>query len=125
MTVDQFIAGDEQRGPRRAFGGVRDVAMNGATPAHETIAECIRYPDTRTTCTRVDGAVTIAPDPAVLFQMQSVNTGGIDALVVSRMQAGTWEKVALPQGSTLSFPKLGIGVTLDEFRLDLGVDIPE
>lgn len=177
MSVSEFIAWEERQELRWEFDGVRAVAMNGGTVAHETIADTlrallrehlrgsgcrvlgpgikiatadgIRYPDALITCTPVEGSATIVPNPVVLFEVHSASTGGIDrivklreyqlipsvdhcvmleqsrigALVVSRTQVGTWEVTALTQGDTLSFPKLGIEVALDDVYQD--VDLPD
>lgn len=177
MSVSEFIAWEERQELRWEFDGVRAVAMNGGTIAHETIADTlrallrerlrgsgcrvfgpglkiataggIRYPDALITCSRVEGTATIAPDPVVLFEVQSASTGGIDrivklreyqmipsvqhyvmleqsrigALVLSRTKAETWEATALTQGDTMAFPKLGIEVALDDVYQD--VDLPD
>jgi Uma2 family endonuclease len=99
MTVDQFLAWEEQQELRYEFDGVQPFAMTGGTAAHAAVqrnllyaltmrlqdspcqpygselkirvAERIRYPEAFVVCTPVPPQAKVVTDPVVVFEVVS------------------------------------------------------
>ncbi len=108
MTLEQFLAWEEQQELRYEFDGFDPVAMTGGTARHELIGArlratllarlegrpCrswgpnskievqgrIRYPDALVSCTRPQPTDTIIPEPVVIFEVLSPGTSRTDRI---------------------------------------------
>ncbi len=106
MTLDEFLAWEDQQELRWEFDGFGPVAMVGGTLAHSTIslnigselrsrlrgtpcrafveglkvvvAGSIRYPDAFVACGPQPRDATIAENPVVVFEVESPSTAHID-----------------------------------------------
>ncbi len=106
MTVEQFLAWEEQQDLCYEFNGFRPVATTGGTDAHEAIGgtlhalprehqrgkpcrvrrptmkiegtELIRYPDAFVYCIPVRADETVIRDPVVVFAVLSTGTSRTD-----------------------------------------------
>lgn len=102
MTVEQFLAWEEQQEERWEFDGFRPVAMTGGTKAHAQIqvglltalvtrlrggqcrvygshlklktARAVRYPDAFVSCAPFDGKANVETEPVVIFEVLSPST---------------------------------------------------
>jgi Uma2 family endonuclease len=112
MTVDAFLAWEEQQDMRWEFDGFTPVAMTGGTAGHSAIqrnisialgsrlrgkpcqvftsdlklrvADSIRYPDAFVVCSPVARSATLVTDPVVIFEVLSPSTASIDPFVKNR-----------------------------------------
>lgn len=117
MTLEQFLAWEEQRDLRYEFDGFEPVAMTGGTDAHEAIGgtlrallrehlrgkPCrvrgptmkievvgrIRYPDAFVYCTPVPPGETVIRNPVVVFEVLSPGTSRTDRIEKLREYQGT------------------------------------
>jgi Uma2 family endonuclease len=108
MTLEQFLAWEEQQELRYEFDGFEPVAMTGGTDAHEAIGgtvrallrEClrgkpcrvrgptmkievagrIRYPDAFVYCIPVPPDETVVRSPVVVFEVLSPGTSRTDRI---------------------------------------------
>ena len=106
MTVDEFLAWENQQALKHEFNGFEIVAMVGGTLEHAVIqrnlarfigaaldgrpcqfygsdakivvAGSVRYPDGVVTCTQPAPRSTVAPEPLVVFEVLSDSTARID-----------------------------------------------
>jgi Uma2 family endonuclease len=106
MSLDQFLAWEDQQEERWEFDGHGPVAMVGGTLRHNIIsgnldaafrrqlrAPCrayretlrfrtsrgtIRYPDLVVVCSRVQPSATEVPDPTIVFEILSTSTSRTD-----------------------------------------------
>jgi Uma2 family endonuclease len=109
MTLEQFLAWEDQQELRYEFDGFQPVAMTGGTEAHSAIqrnliialgtrlrgqpcrpygshlkievAGRIRYPDAFVVCTPVDPRAKVITDPVVIFEILSESTASNDLVV--------------------------------------------
>jgi Uma2 family endonuclease len=108
-TVERFLAWADRQEGRYEFDGVRPVAMTGGTADHNrmtinilaalrsrlrgtacagygpdlgirTGASRVRYPDALVTCTKFPGTERLAPDPVVVFEVLSAESGRRDRI---------------------------------------------
>ncbi len=112
MTVAAFLDWEERQDARWEFDGLRPVAMNGGTVAHDMItfnvrkeldarlgaAPCrpygpnvkvatqatVRYPDVVVSCTRQSPTATVLENPLVVFEITSRSTGRRDVVDKNR-----------------------------------------
>jgi Uma2 family endonuclease len=112
MTIDEFLAWEEQQELRWEFDGFAPVAMTGGTAGHSAIqrnlisaltprlrgkpcqvytadlkirvAGSIRYPDAFVVCTAVPRTATVVDDPVVVFEFLSPGTASVDHFVKNR-----------------------------------------
>jgi Uma2 family endonuclease len=108
MTIEQFLAWEEQQELRHEFDGFEAVAMTGGTDAHEAIGgtlrallrehlrgkPCrvrgptmkievmgrIRYPDAFVYCTPVPAGETVIRNAVVVFEVLSPGTSRTDRI---------------------------------------------
>ncbi len=113
MTIEQFLAWEDQQELRYEFDGFQPVAMTGGTAAHAAIlrnilfsltgplrgqpcqpygselkiqvAGRIRYPDAFVVCTPVPPRSTVVTDPVTVFEVIS-NSSMNDDLVVKNAE---------------------------------------
>ncbi len=177
-TIERFFAWAESRDGRYEFDGTRPVAMNGGSIRHDiiigniksalsarlrgspcschgpvvavqTIGNSIRYPDALVTCARLSQSARIIPDPVIVFEVISPDSGGRDrieklreyaavpsirryvivesagiGLTVMHRLAGDDAFTVLPLSAvdTLRLPEIGIEVPVGEFYLDVEFD---
>jgi Uma2 family endonuclease len=177
-TEDAFLSWARRQEGRYEFDGFAPVAMNGGSANHSLIigniqaalrvrlrgtpcayfgpelairtpAGKIRYPDTLVTCTRFPGTAYIAPDPVIVFEVISPDSGGRDrieklreyaavpsirryvivesagiGLTVMHRLAGDDAFTVLPLSAedTLHLPEIAIEVPVGEFYLDVEFD---
>ena len=109
MTVDQFLAWEEQQELRYEFDGFQPLAMTGGTAAHSAIqrnlivalgnglrdspcqpygselkirvAERIRYPEAFVVCTPVSPRSKVVADPVVIFEVVSESSVTTDFVI--------------------------------------------
>ncbi len=109
MTVDEFLAWEEEQELRWEFDGFSPEAMTGGTAGHAAIqrnlitvltirlrgkpcqaytsdlkirvAGSIRYPDAFVVCTPVARSSTLVHDPVVVFEVLSPSTASTDQFV--------------------------------------------
>lgn len=117
MSLPDFLAWEERQEARWEFNGVRPVAMNGGTIAHDDITgnlreglnrrlagtPCkargpnvrivtglsVRYPDVVVSCTRQSPSATVLEDPLIVFEVASKATRGRDVVDKNREYRGT------------------------------------
>ena len=174
-TVEQFLAWVQTREGRYEFDGSRPVAMTGGSAGHSliivnihvalrsrlrgtpcrsfgpdlgirTIGSAIRYPDVLVSCARFPRTELLAPDPLVVFEVFSPDSGRRDRiekapeygavpsirhyiivesarvglLVLHRQQANdAWEEQTLTGGDTLSLPEIGVEIPVAAFYEDV------
>jgi Uma2 family endonuclease len=177
-TEEEFLSWARRQEGRYEFDGLKPVAMTGGTANHgriignmqaalrvrlhgtpcayfgpelgiRTTAGKIRYPDTLVTCTRFPGSSTIAPDPVIVFEVLSPDSGGRDrieklreyaavpsirryvivesagaGLTVMHKAEGGDAFTALPLSAedTLHLPEIGVEVPVAAFYLDVEFD---
>jgi Uma2 family endonuclease len=106
MTLEEFLAWEEQQELRWEFDGFEPVAMTGGTSDHSAIernlifsltgrlrgkpcqvytsnlkilvAGSIRYPDAFVVCSPVTRGTRVVTDPVVVFEVLSPSTASID-----------------------------------------------
>jgi Uma2 family endonuclease len=177
-TIEQFFAwAESQEGPYE-FDGTRPVAMNGGSIRHgiitaniravinarlggslcschgptvavQTIGNSIRYPDAVVTCAKLSQSARIIPDPVIVFEVLSPDSGGRDriqklreyaavpsirryvivesagvGLTVMHRLAGDDAFTAVPLSAeeTLHLPEIGIEVPVAELYLGVEFD---
>ena len=112
MTLEEFLAWEEQQELRYEFDGVGPVAMAGGTAAHDRISlnlaaslvvrlrgkpcrPCgsnlkvevmghVRYPDGYIACSPIVPGATSAADPVVIFEVLSKGTALTDRIIKNR-----------------------------------------
>lgn len=112
MTLDQFLAWEEQQEMRYEFDGFAPVAMAGGTAEHDRISlnlaaslvvrlrgkacrPCgsnlkvevmgrVRYPDGYITCSPLVPGATVTSDPVVIFEVLSKGTARVDRVEKNR-----------------------------------------
>jgi Uma2 family endonuclease len=117
MSLDEFIAWENEQELKHEFDGVQVVAMVGGTSAHALIVRnlaieiggrlrgkpcqfygsemkirfvgSIRYPDGFVVCTPVPRNSTVVRDPVVIFEVLSTSTSNIDYGAKNREYAAT------------------------------------
>lgn len=116
MTRDQFFDWAEAQNARYEFDGFEPVAMTGGNVSHNqiafnihvalrgrlggtrcrphgmdvgvaTVGDTVRYPDGVVTCSPVNGASRLLPNPVVIFEVISPTSGRIDRIVKVREYA--------------------------------------
>lgn len=108
MTLEAFLAWEEQQPTKYEFDGIGPVAMTGGTLNHAQVqvnllialgnrlrggpcrpfgsdtrilsAGSVRYPDATVVCSAVSGKATVAPGPVVVFAIISPSTSGTDRI---------------------------------------------
>jgi Uma2 family endonuclease len=174
-TVEQFLAWAAHQEARYEFDGRRPVAMTGGSANHSritlnihgalrtrlrgtpcssfgpdlglrTIGNAIRYPDALVTCTKFAGTERLAPDPVVVFEVLSADSGRRDRiekvreyaavasilyhvivessssglLVLHRQQGdAAFTALTLTSDDILSLPEIGVQVPVAEFYEDV------
>lgn len=116
MSLTAFLDWEERQDTRWEFNGVRPVAMNGGTVAHDLItfnvrkvldsrlgsASCrpygpnvkvatqttVRYPDVVVSCTRQSATATVIDNPVIVFEITSRSTGRRDVVDKNREYRG-------------------------------------
>jgi Uma2 family endonuclease len=106
MTLEEFLAWEEQQELRWEFDGFAPMAMTGGTARHSAIqrnisiavggrlrgkkcqlytsdlkirvAGSIRYPDGFVVCSPVPGSTLVVTDPVVVFEVLSPSTATLD-----------------------------------------------
>jgi Uma2 family endonuclease len=177
-TIERFFAWAESRDGRYEFDGTRPVAMNGGSIRHgiitgnirsaltarlrgspcsfhgpdvaiQTNGNSIRYPDALVTCAKLSQSARIVPDPVIVFEVLSPDSGGRDRIeklreyaavpsirryvivesagigltVMHRPEGGdAFTALPLSAGETLHLPEIGIEVPVGEFYLDVEFD---
>jgi len=177
-TEEEFLSWARRQEGRYEFDGFKPVAMAGGSANHgrivgniqaalrgrlrgtpcsyfgpelgiRTTSGKIRYPDTLVTCTRFPGTSYIAPDPVIVFEVISPDSGGRDRIeklreyaavpsirryvivesagigltVMHRLEAGdAFTALPLSAEETLHLPDIGIEVPVAEFYLDVEFD---
>lgn len=117
MSVEDFLAWENQQESRYEFDGFGAIAMAGGSEAHADLrrnlaisiggrllgrpcrfygsdlkinaAGSIRYPDGFVTCAPRDPAATVARDPVVVFEVASDSTARVDFHDKNREYAAT------------------------------------
>jgi len=117
MSLEEFLAWEEQQELRWEYDGSEAVAMVGGTQAHAIIQgnviaalnvrlrgtpcravgshlkvqtnRAVRYPDAFVFCDPGPGSTTIINDPVVIFEIISPSTGGTDRITKNREYAAT------------------------------------
>jgi len=112
MTLDEFLAWEEQQELRYEFDGIGPVAMAGGTAEHDRISlnlaaslvvrlrgnpcrPCgsnlkvevmgrVRYPDGYITCSPLVPGATVTSDPVVIFEVLSKGTARVDRVEKNR-----------------------------------------
>jgi len=112
MSLEAFLAWEEQQPVRYEFDGFRPVAMTGGSANHSRVqrnliaeltsrlrgrpcepfgselkiltAGKIRYPDAFVACSPVAGNATVVSDPVIVFEIISPGTSGVDRITESR-----------------------------------------
>lgn len=163
-TEEEFLSWAQQQDGRYEFDGFKPVAMTSGSRNHgriahniyaalgsrldgtpcdcfgpdmgiRTTAKKIRYPDALVTCTRFPGTGRIAPDPVVVFEILSPESGRRDRIekrreyaavpsiryyiIVESVRAGltvlhkpegseSFAELKLTVGDTLHLPEIGI-----------------
>lgn len=177
MTREAFLDWAEAQEARYEFDGFEPVAMTGGTMGHSqitlsihralfarlqgsgcrplgpdagvaTIGDAVRYPDALVTCSPFRPDDRLAPNPVVVFEVLSLNSGRTDRILkVREYQAVTsilryvllertsvaatvfqrssgsevWTASTVVAGETLRMTEIGIEVPLDEFYEDTGL----
>jgi Uma2 family endonuclease len=177
-TIEQFFTWAESQEGRYEFDGTRPVAMNGGSIRHDiiigniksalsarlrgspcsclgpvvavqTIGNSIRYPDALVTCAKLSQSARIIPDPVIVFEVLSPDSGRRDRIKkqgeyaavpsIRRYVIVEFARAALtlqhkPEGGagftelrlsaqdTLHLPEIGIEVPVAEFYLDVEFD---
>jgi Uma2 family endonuclease len=177
-TEEAFLSWARRQEGRYEFDGFKPVAMTGGNANHGRIAHniysalgarlrgtpcsCfgpdlavrttagkIRYPDALVTCTRFPGTAYIAPNPVIVFEVISLDSGGRDRIeklreyaavpsirryvivesagigltVLHRPEGGdAFTALPLLAEDTLHLPEIGIEVRVAEFYLDVEFD---
>ena len=181
MTREDFLLWAEGQEGRHEFDGFQPMAMTGGSNAHGTIAgnivtqlqnrlrgsRCrrmtpegggvatvgskVRYPDATVTCSPVNPAQHLVPDPVVVFEVLSPSSMHLDLVVKPieyqavpsitryvvveqtkaevrgyvRTAEGEWLPTApLRAGATLDMPEIGVVLPLDEIYEDIGCEAP-
>jgi len=116
MSLAAFLDWEERQDARWEYDGVRPVAMNGGTVAHDLITfnvrklldarlgngSCrpygpnvkvatrttIRYPDVVVSCTRQAPTATVIDNPVIVFEVASRSTGRRDVIDKNREYRG-------------------------------------
>jgi Uma2 family endonuclease len=112
MTIEEFLAWEEEQELRWEFDGFAPVAMTGGTAGHSAmqrnlqmalgvrlrgkpcqvytadlrirVGGSIRYPDAFVVCTPVVRTATVVDDPVVVFEVLSPSTASVDHFVKNR-----------------------------------------
>ncbi len=112
MTLNEFLAWEEQQELRYEFDGIGPVAMAGGTAEHDRISlnlaaslvvrlqgkpcrPCgsnlkvevmgrVRYPDGYITCSLLVPGATVTSDPVVIFEVLSKGTARVDRMKKNR-----------------------------------------
>lgn len=174
MTVDEFLAWERRQELRYEFDGFAPVAMTGGTLNHSAIATelvsllrerlrpgcrvyrgdvkilaagTVRYPDAAVTCSAVDGASDILPNPVLVFEVLSASTAAVDRVMKNAEYAATpsiqryvmleqvrigatvfarngenWVGTVLLDDAVLAMPEIGVELPLRS--LYAGIDLP-
>ncbi len=116
MSLEEFLAWEEQQELRWEYDGSQAVAMVGGTQAHAIIqgnviaalnirlratpcravgsdlkvqtSRAVRYPDAFVFCNPGPGSTTVISDPVVIFEIISPSTGSVDRITKNREYAG-------------------------------------
>jgi len=131
MTLEHFLAWEEQQDLRWEFDGFEPVAMTGGGS--------IRYPDAFVVCSPVPRGTLVVTDPVVVFEVLSPSTASTDigikneeyrdtpsiqryvmlaqdrpfATVFARV-GDDWVGHIISGAAVLEMPEIGIGVPLAE-----------
>ena len=174
-TADHFLAWVQTQEGRYEFDGTQPVAMTGGSARHNritqntytalrsrlrgtpcsafgpdlgirTIGGAIRYPDVLVTCTKFPETELLAPDPLVVFEVLSADSGlrdridkageygavpsirhyiilesaGVGLLVLHRQRGDdAWAELTLTGEDTLRLPEIGVEIPVVEFYEDV------
>lgn len=116
MSLAAFLVWEERQDARWEFDGVRPVAMNGGTVAHDDLTASlrnvlnarlagqtcrargpnvkvatqttVRYPDVVVSCTRQAPTATVIDTPLIVFEVASRSTGRRDIIDKNREYRG-------------------------------------
>ncbi len=174
-TLERFLAWIDTQEQRHEFVGMRPVAMTGGTANHNrlvnniqaglraglrgtpcssfvldvavrTIGDNIRFPDVLVTCAQFPGTEQIAPNPVIVFEVLSPDSGRRDRIdkmreyaavpsirryvlveyrtagltVLHRADGGDpWTATALTAEDTLSLPEVNVEIPVAEIYEDV------
>ena len=180
-TVDEFLAWAARQEGRHEFDGIRPVAMTGGTARHNrittnihaalrfrlrgtpcsffgpdlgvrTTGETVRFPDALVTCTKFPDTARLAPDPVVVFEVLSAESGRRDRIEKVREYAAVpsirryvmvesasggllvlhrahgrdpWIAQALNADAALALPEISIELAVAEFYRDVDFSDPD
>ena len=136
-TLLAYAFNGKLRGPCRFYRG--DVKI--------LVAGRVRYPDAAVTCSPINGASDILPDPVVVFEVLSPSTATVDrvtknaeyeatasiqryvmleqtriAATVFARDGGRWVGTLMRGNAILTMPEIGVELKLSDFYA--GIELP-
>lgn len=177
LTIEDFLAWERQQPLRHEFDGHRTTAMTGGSLNHSAIATnvvsalerrlkapcrayrgdvkvlaagSVRYPDAVVTCSPVDGASDIVPQPIVVFEVLSPSTASLDRVTKNEEYRATpsiqryvmleqsrvaatifaragenWFGIVTTGDAVLVMPEIGVNLPLAELHADIDLPPPD
>ncbi len=176
-TREQFFDWAKAQPTRYEFDGIQPVAMTGGNLHQDrisrnlhlslqprlrgsgcdtfgpnagvaTVGQVVRYPDALIACSKVDGESRLVPNVAIVFEVLSPTSGGIDRsvklreysavesircyiviesatvglTVLEKQENGSWKASSLTGDDMLVLPEVGLTVPVAEFYEGVEID---